>query len=90
MLSLFLFRGHRLSCSALYVLNKACIDLAKTWPEPKASLVVSKVQFPNQSLNFCGNVPGAVVQRAEGLSGGSDCRVTAAQRLSGKAKGRLY
>lgn len=80
----FLFMGLRPSHSALYMLNKVYIDFAKTWPEPKRSLVVSKMEFPNQRPNFSGNASGAVVQRVEELSGGTDCRVTAAQKLPGK------
>lgn len=80
----FLFMELRPSHSALYMLNKVYIDFAKTWPEPKRSLVVSKMEFPNQRPNFSGNASGAVVQRVEELSGGTDCRVTAAQKLPGK------
>lgn len=51
----FSFKGPRPSHSALYVLNKAHIDLAKTWPGSKGFLVVFKVEFPNQRPNFSGN-----------------------------------
>ena len=36
------------------MINKAYIDLAKTFPGSKGTLVVSKVEFPNQKPTFFG------------------------------------
>lgn len=40
---------------------------------------MAKVEFSTQRPNLSGHIPGSAVQRVEGLWGGSDHRVTAAQ-----------
>ena len=45
------------------VSDKAYTDFSKTWPGPNGYTMVSKVEFPNQKLNFSGCPPEAVVQR---------------------------
>lgn len=51
--------------------------------------MVSKVEFPNQKLNFSGCPPEAVVQKVEEILGGLYYRMTATQKLLGQAKERL-
>lgn len=51
--------------------------------------MVSKVEFPNQKLNFSGCPPEAVVQKVEEILDGLYYRMTATQKLLGQAKERL-
>ena len=71
------------------MINKAYVDFSKTWPGPNGYIMVSKVEFPNQKLNFSGCPPEAVVQKVEEILGGLYYRMTATQKLLGQAKERL-